>query len=150
MARAARSPDAEATTVDDIIGMLDELDAAGLGRVAEAAQQLRSAKQQAEREAFIARVREEAAAIGLVPEQLFAPVPGASRKQASMATRKLGNGVVAAQFKGPDGATWSGRGKTPGWLAELEKQGRSRDEFRVKEGQPDLMETAKREHEEAA
>ena len=71
MARAARSPDAEATSADEIIGMLDDLGSADLARVAEAAQTLRLAKQQAEREAFIARVRAEAAAIGLVPEQLF-------------------------------------------------------------------------------
>jgi hypothetical protein len=35
-------------------------------------------------------------------------------------------------------------------MAELERQGRNRDEFLIKGGQPDLMETAKREHGEAA
>ena len=147
MARAARSPDAEATSADEIIGMLDDLGSVDLGRVAEAAQTLRLAKQQAEREAFIARVRAEAAAIGLVPEQLFAPVPGAPRKQASSAPRKRGRGVVAPQYRSPDGADWSGRGKPPRWLVEQERQGRNRDEFRIKEGQADLIETAKREHE---
>jgi len=29
------------------------------------------------------------------------------------------------------GETWSGRGRTPRWLAELEAQGKSRDDYRV-------------------
>jgi DNA-binding protein H-NS len=94
-------------------------------------------------------VREEAAAIGLVPEQLFAPAPPTPRKAAASVTRKRGTGIVPAQFRGPGGEEWSGRGKAPRWLAEPERQGRSRDEFRIKENQPDLIETARREHGEA-
>jgi DNA-binding protein H-NS len=141
----ARIP-AEQRTTDDIISQLEGLDAAALGRVVEAAQQLRFAKQQTEREAFIARVREEAAAIGLVPEQLFAPTPLAPKPT----PRRRGGGVVAPQFRGPDGSEWSGRGKSPKWLTALEKHGHTRDEFRIKEGQPDLIETTKREHGEPA
>jgi DNA-binding protein H-NS len=142
----ARVP-AEQKQADEIISMLDGLDAAGLGRIAEAAQKLHAEKKQAERDAFVARVREEAAALGYQPEQLFAPAPPTPRKSVAAAPRKRGRGVVPAAFKGPDGATWSGRGKTPGWLAELERQGRNREDFRIKEGQPDLIEQAKREHE---
>jgi hypothetical protein len=46
------------------------------GRIIEAASGLRATKQAAERDAFIARVREDAAAIGLRPEELFAPAGG--------------------------------------------------------------------------
>jgi DNA-binding protein H-NS len=126
--------------------MLDGLDATGLGRVAEAAKSLRAEKQAAERAAFIARVREEAAAIGLRPEELFIPTP--TRKPTSTGTRKRGKGTVPEKYRGPDGQTWSGRGKAPGWMAELERQGRSRDDFLISAGQPDLIETAKREHAE--
>jgi DNA-binding protein H-NS len=117
-----------------------------LARVVKAAQRLQAEKQQAERDAFVARVREEAAAKGLGPvEDLFvraAPTP--ARKAAS---RARGHGVVPVQFRSPDGKhEWSGRGKTPGWLADLEKGGRSKEDFRVKEGQPDLIETARRQH----
>jgi DNA-binding protein H-NS len=145
----ARAP-AEQKNADDIIAQLQGLDATNLGRIIEAATSLRSRKQAAERDAFIAKVREDAAAIGLVPEELFAPAPPAPRKSAVGVTRKRGKGVVSAQFRGPDGSEWSGRGKAPRWLAEAEKQGMSRDEFRIKENQPDLIEQAKRERGEAA
>jgi DNA-binding protein H-NS len=39
---------------------------------------------------------------------------------------------VAVKLRDPDsGATWTGRGRTPRWLAALEAQGRSRDDFLV-------------------
>jgi DNA-binding protein H-NS len=148
----ARKPDEE-KTVETIIAQLDGLDATALGRVIETATDLRVAKQHAEREAFIARVREEAAAIGLVAEQLFLPPPppAAAPRKAPAPVRKRGRGIVAAQFRSPDGQSeWSGRGKSPKWLVELESQGRSRDEFRIAAGQPDLIEQAKREHGQAA
>jgi DNA-binding protein H-NS len=127
----ARVP-AEQKSADDIISMLEGLDATALGKVAAAAQELRSTKAQAEREAFITRVREEAAAIGLVPEQLFAPT--ATRKASPSTAKKRGRGVVAPQFRSPDGTSeWTGRGKSPKWLAELEQQGHTRDEFRIGE-----------------
>jgi DNA-binding protein H-NS len=133
----ARSP-AERTSVDDIIGMLADLDAAALGKVVAVAQELRATKAQIEREAFIARVREEAAAIGLVPEQLFTTTPA---RKAPGAPKKGGSGgVVVPQFCSPDGMSkWSGRGKSPRWLIELEKQGHTREEFRIKHHQADLV-----------
>ncbi len=39
--------------------------------------------------------------------------------------------TVAVKFRGPNGETWSGRGKAPNWLTSLESQGRHRDEFLV-------------------
>ena len=144
-----RAP-AEQKMADEIIGQLEVLDATNLGRIIEAATSLQSGKKAAERDAFIAKVREEAAAIGLVPEQLFAPAPPAPQRAAASATRKRGTGTVPAQFRSPDGQSeWSGRGKSPKWLAELEGRGRSRDEFRIKENQPDLIEQARREHADA-
>ncbi len=62
----ARAP-TEQKTADEIISQLDGLDASNLGRIIEAASGLRTAKQAAEREAFIAKVREEASALGLDP-----------------------------------------------------------------------------------
>ena len=43
-----------------------------------------------------------------------------------------GAAVVAAKFKGPNGETWSGRGLAPRWLAALLAQGRSKEEFAIK------------------
>jgi DNA-binding protein H-NS len=145
----ARAP-AEQKTADEIIGQLEALDASNLGRIIEAASGLRATKLAAERDAFIARVREEAAAIGFRPEDLFSPAPPAVKKASAPGTRKRGIGVVPAKYRSPDGQnSWSGRGKTPGWVIALEEQGISRDKLAVG-GQPDLIEQAKKEHGEAA
>ena len=53
-----------------------------------------------------------------------------SEKKASKA--KGGKrGPAPVKFKDAAGNTWSGRGKTPRWLAEAEKAGKSRDSFAV-------------------
>lgn len=39
--------------------------------------------------------------------------------------------VVAPKFRSPDGQTWTGRGKAPKWLSELEAKGRRREEFKL-------------------
>ena len=46
------------------------------------------------------------------------------------------SGVKAKQaapvkFRGPNGETWAGRGRTPGWLSALESSGASREQFRA-------------------
>jgi DNA-binding protein H-NS len=40
--------------------------------------------------------------------------------------------VVAAKYSGPNGETWSGRGLTPRWLMALVAQGRTKEEFSIK------------------
>ena len=37
----------------------------------------------------------------------------------------------AAKYRGPNGEEWSGRGRTPKWLAALEAEGRGREEFLI-------------------
>ena len=40
---------------------------------------------------------------------------------------------VAAKYRNPEsGETWSGRGRAPKWLSEVEAKGRSREAFLVK------------------
>lgn len=50
----------------------------------------------------------------------FKPGKGAKAKQA-----------VPVKYRGPNGEGWSGRGRIPGWLAALESQGATREQFRV-------------------
>ena len=38
---------------------------------------------------------------------------------------------VAVKYRGPNGETWSGRGKAPKWLTRLESEQRHRNEFLV-------------------
>jgi DNA-binding protein H-NS len=40
---------------------------------------------------------------------------------------------AAAKYRGPSGDTWAGRGLTPRWLTALEKQGKKREAFLIKQ-----------------
>ena len=44
---------------------------------------------------------------------------------------KKAKSAVAAKYRGPNGETWSGRGRAPKWLEALEAQGRQRGEFSI-------------------
>lgn len=48
---------------------------------------------------------------------------------------------VAAKYRGPSGETWSGRGRTPRWLAAEDGLGRAREEFRIASYNPDPTRT---------
>ena len=50
-------------------------------------------------------------------------------------TRKASNTSkpAAAKVRGPLGETWSGRGLMPRWLSALVAQGRTREEFAIKD-----------------
>lgn len=79
---------------------------------------------QAESRAAIAQVRQ------LIAEwQLSAEDCGFKTSVASGS--KKSKAVVAAKYRGPNGETWSGRGRSPKWLEALEAQGRQRAEFSI-------------------
>ncbi len=40
-------------------------------------------------------------------------------------------GTVAIKYRDEAGNTWTGRGKTPHWLVEAEKAGKSRESFKI-------------------
>ena len=52
-------------------------------------------------------------------------------KGAGFAAAAKARTPVAAKYRGPDGQTWSGRGKPPNWLKGLVAGGRDRNEFLV-------------------
>ena len=53
--------------------------------------------------------------------------PGAGRPKAAKS--------AVVKYRGPNGETWSGgRGRTPQWVQQALQQGRSLDEFAVKNG----------------
>ena len=39
--------------------------------------------------------------------------------------------AAPVKYRGPHGETWAGRGRTPAWLAALESNGASREQFRA-------------------
>jgi DNA-binding protein H-NS len=52
---------------------------------------------------------------------------GASVAKKTKKTR----GTVAIKYRDDKGNTWTGRGKTPRWLVEAEKSGKSRETFKI-------------------
>ncbi len=46
--------------------------------------------------------------------------------------KKKSTSAVLAKYRGPNGEVWSGRGLTPRWLAALVAQGKTREEFAIK------------------
>ncbi len=43
---------------------------------------------------------------------------------------KKTRGKVTAEYRGPNGEEWGGRGRPPKWLMMLEAEGKKRDDFR--------------------
>ena len=79
---------------------------------------------QAELKSAITQVRQLIAEWQLSAEDCgFKSVAASSAKKAKQA--------VAAKYRGPNGETWSGRGRAPNWLATFEAQGRKRVEFLI-------------------
>ncbi|MEN9704829.1 MAG: hypothetical protein RLZZ393_708 [Pseudomonadota bacterium] len=62
-----------------------------------------------------------------------APVAApAGRKAKSKGGKSAGKrGPAPIKYKDDAGNTWSGRGKTPRWLADAEKAGKKREQFAV-------------------
>ncbi|UEP39790.1 H-NS histone family protein (plasmid) [Burkholderia ambifaria] len=71
----------------------------------------------AELESIISTIREQIAEFGITPDQLFGRRrPGPSRTAAA---------PVAPKYRDPKtGATWSGRGRAPQWIAAAKNRSR--------------------------
>jgi DNA-binding protein H-NS len=82
---------------------------------------------QAELADAIARTKQLIAEHGLTAADLGFKMTGAG---AGIIAAKIRT-PVAIKYRGPNGETWSGRGKAPNWLTSLEAQGRHKDEFLV-------------------
>ena len=96
--------------------------------------------------AVIADIRQKMADYGITLDELQKPAraraaggggsgakPGRPGGKKAAKAKKSAKRKVAAKYKDPQsGATWSGRGLTPKWLAEKEKAGAKREEFLIK------------------
>ncbi|HEY8610410.1 MAG TPA: H-NS histone family protein [Roseomonas sp.] len=109
---------------------LDSMSAQELTALIQAAEAKRAEKQDQARSALIEEFRGKAAQLGLELEALL-PGGSAPASPPGRRTRRDAGGSVAARFRGPNGETWSGRGRMPKWLSAMEAEGRKRDEFRI-------------------
>jgi len=95
--------------------------------------------------AVIAEIRRKMADYGITLEEL-----GKALRKRAVASGKKGKAArakkkrrVAPKYRDPQtGATWSGRGLTPKWLAAKEKAGAKRDAFLI--AKPEAKKAAKR------
>ena len=73
--------------------------------------------------------------LGVTAEDLATkPAAPKGRKPAQKTARKTGRKAgakIPVKYRDENGNTWTGRGKTPIWILEAEKAGKSREIFRV-------------------
>jgi DNA-binding protein H-NS len=92
-----------------------------------AAEAERSAKMADARSSLLAEFEARSAELGVSFDELRSAAGAASgRKQ-----RKDAGTPVAPKFRGPNGETWTGRGRRPGWLTALQAQGKKADDYRI-------------------
>jgi DNA-binding protein H-NS len=131
--RSAKAPSESET----ILASLDDLSVETLQRVVERAQALIEQKSDGVRKSFVEEVTTRAAGLGTsiagllsraVPDRLLASGPVAEKT----AGAKRASGTPKYRF--PDGSVWTGRGRMPRQLAELEAEGHSRDDYLIDKG----------------
>lgn len=109
---------------------LDGMTVAELTALRDAAEAKRLEKLEDAKAAVIERARAEIEQLGLSFESVFLKV-SQSPAEPSRRTRKDAGEPVPVKFRGPNGETWSGRGRMPKWLQALEAEGKSRKDFAV-------------------
>lgn len=107
-----------------IIAAFDRLRPEQLTQAQNAILERRRVREEEVKTAFLAEMRERALELGISMESLF---PGGKRR-----TRSDAGQILTPKYKGPHGETWSGRGRQPTWLTELEAVGRDKSEFLIK------------------
>jgi DNA-binding protein H-NS len=115
--------DTKTTSVD-----LDQLSVPELTALIEAAEAKRRDKLEGAKTDLLAEFRDRAAQMGLSLETLLSAPAAAGPARKS---RKDAGGNLPITYRGPNGETWSGRGRLPKWLHTVEAEGRNREEFRI-------------------
>ncbi len=117
--------DAEPVGADlvSLLKSLDDLCVISLQQVADRALALIQEKTGHDKRTFIGEVTARAISLGESITGLFTksadgPAAGA-------------NPHPVAVYRGPDGQTWTGKGRVPRWLAELEASGKKRKDYAV-------------------
>ena len=94
------------------------------------------------RPAVLAELRELMAAYGITAEELSRPASKMARpkaapaKAASPSKGKKPAAPSPAKYRGPQGQTWTGHGTAPKWLNELLVDGKTRDDFLIRQDTP--------------
>jgi len=79
------------------------------------------------RASFLGEVKARAATLGIS----LADLAGLGGRKQAGGTKATGSAAVAKYRNSKTGETWSGRGRPPRWISDLEAKGRKRQEFAV-------------------
>ena len=124
----AKEDRAAETAPDAAAGDLDAMSVPELRALIAAAETKVREKVEAAQAAVLSEARAKLAELGVSLDSLLRP----QGTQGKRLPRPAGNGKVPVKYRGPGGQEWSGRGKLPQWMAEVEKQGRKREEFLIR------------------
>lgn len=108
--------------MDLVIAALGRLQPQQLIEVSEAVRTSRLAKEEEVKKALLSEFREKALQLGISFDALL-PTQRRTRADAGV--------PLEPKYRGPNGETWSGRGRVPNWLTSLEAVGHTREEFRI-------------------
>ena len=133
----ARSLDLDALTEDDMLQLLEEifsrLSPQRLRDVRDIAEVRRKEKVEAVKNAVLTETRAKLEELELTLEEVVRPKQA---RASGRRTRRDAGKELPVKYRGPNGETWSARGRVPQWLRDLEEQGRNRDEFLMSEEAP--------------
>src|SRR5438105_1679107 len=99
---------------------LDRLNVYELAALRDAAEAKRLEKLDEAKAALLEEFREKASVLGVSLESMLA-----GRKRGSTGEK------VPVKYRGPKGEEWSGRGRKPQWVQEIETQGKSQKDFLI-------------------
>ncbi len=112
---------------------LDRMTVAELTALRDAAEAKRREKLDHAKNAILEETRAKLAELGLTLEAVLPTSGGAGQGGQGRKRRSDAGRPPPVRCRGPDGETWSGRGRMPKWLQTLEAEGRNREEFRATE-----------------
>jgi DNA-binding protein H-NS len=137
MVKAARVPARKTAAVKKKTptktdAMVADLTVAQLDALIKAATARRDTLLAGARTSFIDEVKSKAASLGMSLADLIGQGPKKAAPKTAAAKTAPTRQPPEAKYRNPtSGETWSGRGRTARWMAELEAKGHKREEFSV-------------------
>jgi DNA-binding protein H-NS len=93
----------------------------------------RKEKVEAAKNAVLMETRAKLGELELTLEEVIRERPA---RTGGRRTRRDAGRELPVKYRGPNNKVWSGRGRAPQWMRELEEQGRNREEFLVSQEAP--------------
>jgi DNA-binding protein H-NS len=107
-----------------ITEVMDTLSAQDLRVIRDTADRKRQAKLKDAKAAVIAEMRQKFSQLELSFEEVLA-------EEGNKQSKRRTSARVHAKYRSPNGEEWSGRGRAPVWLRNLEAEGHNREEYLV-------------------